>query len=86
MRKNTYPLPTFIFPWASKNFSVGKQKKIHGHPANNQISHKTTFKQRQKIIHQGKKLSSYSKIVDTNRTLKFIIKKEQIFHYLYGFI
>ena len=26
-RKYHTPLPTFIFPWASKNFSVGTQKK-----------------------------------------------------------
>lgn len=25
--ENTIALPTFIFPWAGKNFSVGKQKK-----------------------------------------------------------
>ncbi|RGH35919.1 hypothetical protein DW917_14635, partial [Prevotella sp. AM42-24] len=49
-------------------------------------SYKTTIKQRQKIILQGKKLPSHSKIVHTNRTLKDSIKKEQIFHYLYGFI
>ena len=28
--ENTIALPTFIFHWAGKNFSVGKQKKIMG--------------------------------------------------------
>ena len=102
MRKDIYILVkdrTFIrsasFPRVMTHFyfSLGKQKFLHGHAEKNswadskkQISYKTTFKQRQKIILQGKKLPSHSKIVHTNRTLKDSIKKEQIFHYLYGFI
>ena len=84
--ENTIPLPTFIFPWASKNFSVGTQKKNHGQTAKNKSAIKPQSNKGKKIILQGKKLPSHSKIVHTNRTLKDSIKKEQIFHYLYGFI
>ena len=84
--KIPYPLPTFIFPWASKNFSVGTQKKNHGQTAKNKSAIKPHSNKGKKIILQGKKLPSHSKIVHTNRTLKDSIKKEQIFHYLYGFI
>ena len=84
--KIPYPLPTFIFPWASKNFSVGTQKKNHGQTAKNISAIKPHSNKGKKIILQGKKLPSHSKIVHTNRTLKDSIKKEQIFHYLYGFI
>lgn len=48
--ENTIALPTFIFPWAGKNFSVGKQKK-------KQISHKNTFKQRKKYPSEKKKIT-----------------------------
>ena len=84
--ENTIALPTFIFPWAGKNFSVGTQKKNHGQTAKNKSAIKPHSNKGKKIILQGKKLPSHSKTVHTNRTLKDSIKKEQIFHYLYRFI
>ena len=84
--ENTIALPTFIFPWAGKNFSVGTQKKNHGQTAKNKSAIKPHSNKGKKLSFKEKKLPSHSKIVHTNRTLKDSIKKEQIFHYLYGFI
>ena len=84
--ENTIALPTFIFPWAGKNFSVGTQKKNHGQTAKNKSAIKPLSNKGKKLSFKKKKLPSHSKIVHTKRTLKDSIKKEQIFHYLYGFI
>ena len=86
--RRKYHTPTHFY------FSLGKQKFLRGHAekkswadSKKQISYKTTIKQRQKkLSFKKKKLPSHSKIAHTNRTLKDSIKKEQIFHYLYGFI
>ena len=78
--ENTIALPTFIFPWAGKNFSVGKQKK------KNKSAIKTHSNKEKKYPSEKKKLPSHGKIVHTNRTLIFFIKKGQMFHYLYRFI
>jgi len=65
---------------------MGTQKKIHGQTAKNKSAIKPQSNKGKKLSFKEKKLPSHSKIVHTNRTLKDSIKKEQIFHYLYGFI
>ena len=84
--KIPYPLPTFIFPWASKNFSVGTQKKIHGQLIKITPGKKLHQNKTKNNPSREKKLPSPSNKVHINLTSKDFIKKEQISHCLYGFI
>jgi hypothetical protein len=84
--ENTIPPTHFYFSLGKQKFLHGHAEKNHGQTAKNKSAIKPHSNKVKKIILQGKKLPSHSKIVHTNRTLKDSIKKEQIFHYLYGFI
>lgn len=84
--EKTYPLPTFIFPWASKNFSVGTQKKIHEQLIKITPGKKLHQNKTKNNPSREKKLPSPNNKVHINLTSKDFIKKEQISHCLYGFI